>query len=450
MSIVTRKVFIDSYEKYEITHMQEKIMISLDTVSDHLIMNNYIQSSSSDVAIAQISQLAELYDGRVLVISSEGQIAYDSSGHDGGKSISMSYIKPCLEGNTISQINNEREEMLIGIPVEEHSLSENTSHVIGVLLATFPIKNIHESAAVLNKKVRNIEMIILAVLFVAGAVIVSIMVRPIIMLTRTIENVASFEEGNISMSGYQETEGIISSFNSQRNRLQVLDDSRQEFVSNVSHELKTPIASMKVLADSLLLYEDAPIEMYKDFMADIVEEVDRENKIITDLLELVNMDKGKAGLNISQTDINDMIYLIIKRLSPIAGQNGVDIKFEPSAELFADVDEVKMTLAITNLVENGIKYNHKGGWVRIKAYADHSQMVISVSDSGCGIPQDAIAHIYERFYRVDKSHSKEIGGTGLGLPIARKIILLHRGSLVAESKVDKGTVFTVKVPLVQS
>ena len=113
----------------------------------------------------------------------------------------------------------------------------------------------------------------------------------------------------------------------------------------------------------------------------------------------------------------------------------------------AEVDEVKLTLALSNLVENGIKYNRQGGWVKVVLDANHQYFTVEIADSGIGIPQESIDHIYERFYRVDKSHSREIGGTGLGLAITRSAILMHRGSISVSSEEGIGTSFVVKIPL---
>ena len=139
--------------------------------------------------------------------------------------------------------------------------------------------------------------------------------------------------------------------------MKTLDESRQEFVSNVSHELKTPMTSMKVLADSLVGQQGVPEELYQEFLSDITEEIDRENKIITDLLSLVKMDKKAADMNISNMNINELLENILKRLRPIADQRRIDLILDSFRPVTADVDEVKFTLAISNLVENGIKYN---------------------------------------------------------------------------------------------
>ena len=170
-------------------------------------------------------------------------------------------------------------------------------------------------------------------------------------------------------------------------------------------------------------------DRYQEFMGDIAKEIDRENDIISDLLTLVKMDKTVQGLNIRQININELLETILKRLKPIADKKKIEVVLESFRPVSAEIDEMKLTLAISNLVENAIKYNRDEGWVRVSLNADHKYFYVKVMDSGIGIPEEDQAHIFERFYRVDKSHSREIGGTGLGLAIARNAVIMHRGSI---------------------
>lgn len=272
--------------------------------------------------------------------------------------------------------------------------------------------------------------------------------KPFQKVTRSIEDITDgYLDESISVPDYLETELITDAFNKMLTRVRTLDDSRQEFVSNVSHELKTPLASMKVLADSLNGQEGVPVELYQEFMQDITSEIDRENQIITDLLSLVKMDKKVADLNITQVNINELLEQLLKRLHPIAAQKNVELILDSFRPVNAEVDATKLSLALSNLIENGIKYNNENGWVRVSLNADHKYFYVTVADSGIGIPEESIAHIFERFYRVDKSHSREIGGTGLGLAIARSAIVMHRGAIRVYSKENEGTTFSVRIPL---
>ncbi len=254
-------------------------------------------------------------------------------------------------------------------------------------------------------------------------------------------------DGDLDIRDCTETENISNTFNSLLAKLRLMEESRQEFVSNVSHELKTPLASMKVLADSLLVQEGAPVELYQEFMQDIAEEIDRENTIISDLLTLVKTDRKVTGLNVEVTDVNAFLEQILKRLRPIAEKENVELVFESNRSVSAEIDVTRLSLAFSNLVENAVKYNHENGWVRVSLDADHKFFYVKVSDSGMGIPQESLDYIFERFYRVDKSHSREIGGTGLGLAITRSAVVAHRGAIRVQSTVGEGTVFTVRIPI---
>ena len=274
-------------------------------------------------------------------------------------------------------------------------------------------------------------------------------VRPLHQIAATIENVsAGYSDDVLHVDTFTETKSISEAINKMMGRLKLLDDSREEFVSNVSHELKTPMTSMKVLADSLLEQENLPVEMYQEFMGDIAKEIDRENKIITDLLSLVKMDKKGQTLNIESININELLEQILKRLKPIAEKKNVEIVMESFRPVTAEIDETKLSLAISNLVENAVKYNHDNGWVHVSLNADHKFFYVKVEDSGIGIPKEDQAHVFERFVRVDKSHSREIGGTGLGLAIARNAVIAHRGAIKVFSEEGEGTTFTVRIPLI--
>ena len=159
------------------------------------------------------------------------------------------------------------------------------------------------------------------------------------------------------------------------------------------------------------------------------------------------MDKKEADIKVEKKNINELLELIVKRLRPIADQHEVELILETFKPVTAPVDETKLSLAISNLIENAVKYNKEDGWVRISLNSDHKYFYVKVEDSGLGIPEEDQEHIFERFYRVDKSHSREIGGTGLGLAITRSAILMHRGAVKVYSKEGEGTTFTVRIPL---
>ncbi len=300
---------------------------------------------------------------------------------------------------------------------------------------------------------KNLTVILVAVILSAAIVVAALltsyfMTNPLKRLSRSINDVQDgFEDDFTPVTNYSETENISDACDAMLTRLQILDRTQQEFVSNVSHELKTPLTSMKVLADSLVEQEDVPEELYREFMGDIGKEILRENEIIDDLLSLVKTDKTSAELNLASVRVDKMLEEIRKQMALIAQSRGVQLLLENPGHVVAEIDEVKITLAITNLIENAVKYNHAGGWVRVKLDADNQNCYITVADNGIGIPEEAQEQIFERFYRGDKSRSDEISGTGLGLSLARNAVALHRGSIKVQSEPGVGSTFTVRLPL---
>lgn len=393
--------------------------------------------------------ISNLYEGRVMVINSGLKIMTDTYGISEGKTIISEEVIKCFRGESISHYDSTNGYIEMTTPIiSKPSKSEEEAVIVGVMLTSISNESIVATMEILNRKAQILEILMMVGIFAMAIILSGVLTRPFNRVTEAINEVKEgFSDETISVTDYVETVHIVDAFNQLLQRMRTLDTSRQEFVANVSHELKTPMASIKVLADSLLTQTDAPVELYQEFMEDIVSEIDRENRIITDLLALVKMDKTAQELNIVSLNVNDLTELILKRLRPIARKKDVELVFESVRPVTAEVDEVKLTLIMTNLVENAIKYNKDHGWVHVTLDADHQYFTFSVSDSGIGIPEEALTHIYERFYRVDKSHSREIGGTGLGLAITKNAVLLHRGSITVTSVEGEGSCFTVKIPL---
>lgn len=466
-SIVMRYGILDNYEDRAVDLRTSDVQNQLKIIANHLITYNYLQDTSSEVISAELEQLSSLYDGRVIIINSNLKIIKDTYGISEGKTIISEEVIKCLkEKSGVSKYNRDDERgtgyIEITTPITETVTTEVSEKdkgktpengrgkevVHGVMLTSVSTDSIMTTMDILSRKALILEILMLFITFVIAMILSNVLTKPFERVTKAISEVKEgFTDEPISVPDYLETEHIVDAFNQLLTRMKVLDTSRQEFVSNVSHELKTPITSMKVLADSLLSQEEVPAELYREFLVDITAEIDREDKIINDLLSLVKMDKTVSALNISVVDINALTEIILKRLRPIARKRDIEVVFESKRPVIAEVDEVKLTLVITNLVENAVKYNKEQGWVKVLLDADHQFFTLDVEDSGIGIPEESLEHIYERFYRADKSHSREIGGTGLGLAIARNAIIMHRGSIKVSSVEKEGTTFTVKIPL---
>ena len=419
-SVIVAHVMVAAYESKAVAVRKQTVEKQCDILCNLLIKENYMNDSSSQNVNSKLELLSNVYDGRILLVDRDYRIIKDTYGVDEGKTLISTMVIKCFKGEEASRYNSKTQKIEMALPVK----SPEVKQLQGAMLISFSSNEIAENILELEQKSLLITGIIIVLAVLLGYVLSTVLVKPFARVTKSIEDLTD---------GYQNEE--------------ILDESRNEFVSNVSHELKTPLTSMKVLADSLVGQEGVPEELYQEFMGDITAEIDRENKIITDLLSLVKMDKKAADLNVEHLNINQLLEDILKRLRPIADKRHIDLILDSFRPVEADVDEVKFTLAVSNLVENGIKYNVDDGWVRVTLDADHKYFYVKVADSGMGIPEESIGRIFERFYRVDKSHSKEIGGTGLGLAITRSAVTMHHGTIQVASKEGEGTTFTVRIPL---
>lgn len=442
--LILRLGFLKAYEDRAVDTRSIDITSQAKILASQIAANDYIDHPDLEDITVQLTQLSNIYDGRVMLIDRAFQIVTDTYALDTGKTIISEEVIQSFSGKEVSKYDQDSRYLEMTLPITE----TDGKNVIGVMLVSVSMDSAINNKDYLGRKIWVLVLIAGVLIFGLALFISGRMVRPLRKMEESIRDIQTgYGDEELHIDYFTETKEMSESFNQLLGRMKVLDDSRQEFVSNVSHELKTPLTSMKVLADSINAMGDAPVELYKEFMEDITNEIERENKIITDLLSLVKMDKSAADLNISVVNINEMLELILKRLRPIAEKQNIELVLETFRPVTAEIDEVKLTLAVTNLVENGIKYNRDNGWVHVTLNADHQYFYVKVEDSGIGIPEESLEHIYERFYRVDKSHSREIGGTGLGLAITRNAVLMHRGAIKAYSTEGEGTIFTIRIPL---
>lgn len=450
-AIIVTVCILIFYEARALVIRESEVMSQARILSNQIATSEYINTetdSDSTAILAQIDMLTNVYDGRVLIVDKNFRIIYDTYNMDEYKTIISEEVIKGFSGTETTSHDSENNYLEMSIPIIHPN--DEANKILGILVVSVSTSNIALNADYLSQVAWIVMVVLLFFISFLSVLISTKMTKPFRKLSDGIASVQTgYGDDSLVVHDYTETKEICDNLNEMLNRMKAMDESRQEFVSNVSHELKTPLTSMKVLADSLNSMPDAPVELYQEFMADITNEIERETKIINDLLSLVKMDKTAVTLNISTIHINELLEQILKRLQPIADKQKVKLVLESFRPVTAEVDEVKLTLAFTNLVENAIKYNRIDGegWVHVSLNADHQYFYLKVEDSGMGIPQEDLDHIYERFYRVDKSHSREIGGTGLGLAITRSSILMHRGAIKVHSELGEGTTFDVRIPL---
>lgn len=441
------RIFLNSVEKGQVNSRQVDVQNQCLILSSKLTRAGYISDAVKDASFdTEMNVTADLFHGRILIVDQNYRIIKDTFGLAEGKIVVSEEVIRCFQGENSNINNSDKNYFVQTLPIYENTPDKA---IQGVLVAAASTEYVSRQTASSRNESQFFLMIMAILLLLVSVSAAEILIRPLHSLERMLTRAAA---GNLASDihehTYRETKEISETVSSMFSKLREVDQSRQEFVSNVSHELKTPITSIRVLADSLMGMEGTSVELYQEFMRDISDEIDRESKIIDDLLALVKMDKaGEAQMKVSSISINQLMEMILKRLRPIAGKRNVELIYESIREVSADVDEVKLSLAFNNLVENAIKYNVDDGWVKVTLDADHKAFYVTVADSGIGIPEEFQRYIFERFYRVDKARSRETGGTGLGLAITKSVILMHNGTIKVESREGEGTVFTVRIPL---
>lgn len=260
-------------------------------------------------------------------------------------------------------------------------------------------------------------------------------------------------KGNFSkrmkVKGKNEIAQMGETLNYMCEELSLLEEKRRKFVSDASHELKTPMAGIKLICDSLVAAEDPDPDMVKEFLTDMSYEVDRLTRVVERLLVLTKLDSGGNSMRLEETDIRSLVGHVVRKLQPIADKKNITIYTDYHEALFAPalIDYDKIYEALYNIIDNAVKYSPSDSLVQVDVSEKEGWIVIKVSDNGPGIPESERDRIFERFYRLDDSRARDTGGTGLGLAIAKEAVLMHGGSITVSQGRDGGSVFTIVLPL---
>ncbi|MDR2183199.1 MAG: HAMP domain-containing histidine kinase [Clostridiales bacterium] len=392
-----------------------------------------------------IDSAAQSHSARILVVDAMAMVLFDSFEMlYQGNTLAGAGVLQALGGVQHSAMPDSRTITEIAPIFDE----ENA--VVGAVIVTHSITDLDIVLDSINELTLGFILLMALIVAIAVMLIAQWLIRPMRHILSATQKISEGQlEERISLKSRDEFSDLGLAINDMTDKLAKVETARQEFVSNVSHELKTPLSSIKVLSESLVHQENVDGAVYKEFLIDINSEVDRMTNIVNELLTLVRLDETELPLNISHFDFNKMLEGVIKRLRPLAGQRGVSLEFTEHRQIHIEADEMKIGLAISNLVENAIKYNNPGGHVKILLDADNKNAFVTVADNGVGISEENQANVFARFFRADKGRGREtgMGGTGLGLAITHKTILLHKGSIKVASKEEEGSTFTVRIPL---
>lgn len=322
---------------------------------------------------------------------------------------------------------------------------------VGVAVYISAVQEIYENLHSIQLKVLSWMVIVAALVLILSIFVMRSITRPIGELNEGIQKMTGGDlSARVNVHGKNEFADLALAFNSMSEKIEALDKTRSQFVSNASHELKTPLSTMKILIETLVYQDPMDPAMTKDFLNDINQEIDRLNRIVSDLLTLVNIDSGGARLNLAEISLNSLLEEQVKRLLPLARENGIEINLEMRDEITLAGDRLKLQQVIYNVIDNAIKYTPRGGEVETSLVRSGKKAIIRISDTGIGIPAADLPHIFDRFYRVDKARSRATGGTGLGLSIVKQTVQQHGGSISASSVEGKGTSFEIELPIQQA
>lgn len=324
----------------------------------------------------------------------------------------------------------------------------NQSDVIGVVLLSSPVQTMMQNLYELRDQMLVIFIVVAVIAIIFCLVFSQIITKPMTALTKSIQNMARGDFSvRVKVRGSGEMRRLARTFNSMSEKIESLDQARNQFVSNASHELKTPLATMKIMIESLIYQPEMEVGLRTEFMTDINREIDRLSSVVTDLLTLVRMDVKDVKLSRENMSLAALIKHTRHILDPMVKkrQQTVTLTIQDECDMYAD--RTKLQQVVYNLMENAVKYTQEGGKVDVTLQRIGRSAVMTVKDNGPGISAEHLPHIFDRFYRVDKARSREAGGTGLGLAIVHQLVMLHGGEIHVESEEGKGTSFIVELPL---
>ena len=401
---------------------------------------------------AALSSMTETGVNRLLVTDTAGRILYDSRKENGavGKYAFYSEIAEALWGNDAFYCTYDEQAFFsrMAEPVVYHN------EIVG---AVYVYEYDTEQAELLKgfqQNLMTISLIVAISVLLLSYGLSRMLTRSISTLLTAIRNV---REGAYStraeVRGNDEIAQIAAEFNSLTDRLATTENARRRFVSDASHEMKTPLAGIQLMSDSIMQTEDMNPKMIREFVSDIGQEAQRLNRITEHLLALTRLDSEfmpQVDEN-TATAVDTVCERVVRMLGVVAREKGVTLTCDCAEGAVVRATEDDVHQVLYNLMENGIKYSGNGGFVHTCATVEGDFVAITVEDNGIGIPEADRPHVFDRFYRVDKMRSRAVGGTGLGLSIAKDTVEYRGGSISVDGRGDNaGTVFTVRLPRAES
>ena len=413
----------------------------------------FFASAQMDDLQALMEDTAAEMGGRLLITDKDGKVQADSFGLLYGTRLPLPEVVDILvDGENLSYGIHQLDSAALSGSAENYaaycaakiSLSGRT---LGAVLFVSPVQELVDSLNAVRRQLWSVFLIVAVAAAVAAVLFSRVITRPIIALTRTIRKMGRGDlSARVKVRASGEMRDLADSYNAMAEEIEHFDQSRSQFVSNASHELKTPLTTMKILLENLIYQPDMPDELRGEFLQDMNHEIDRLTNVVTDLLTLTQADSHQTPMKPERTDLSALTEDALHLLRPAAEKRDQALNSAIAPGLRITCDPGKMRQIITNLVDNALKYTPDGGEITVSLTDEGDHVALRVSDNGVGIPEADQARIFDRFYRVDKARSRATGGTGLGLAIVRQLVTMHQGEISVVSAPGEGSTFTVTLP----
>ncbi|WP_449240912.1 sensor histidine kinase [Desulfoscipio gibsoniae] len=386
---------------------------------------------------------------RVLVLDQRGSVIVDSYGEEWvlNRTLRHGEVQTALAGSGqtgVHRLGSGERVLYAAVPMLRNKSVAGVVMLVAGLDDVYAVLGDIQGRMVLVSLVSGLVAVLLS-LWLAG-----LLTRPVKELTGAVRQVAAGRLAQrIPARSGDELGQLAVAFNDMSGRLAEVDRSRRRFLADASHELKSPLSSVKALAQSLLDTNEQDIAVYREYLADINTEMDRLARIVNHMLQLTRLEEGDSPLPLEDRSIGDLVDHVITLLFPRAKECGVSLQTNIASGLCWPLNPDLTTGIILNLVDNAVRHTPEGGRVTVEAWAEKENLTVRVADTGEGIPAEDLPRIFDRFYRVDKARSRATGGTGLGLAIVRRAMRRHGGTVKVASRYGAGTVFELMFPYQQ-
>ncbi len=435
----------NSMRQYTLQQKEVQVLGQANVISGYIAQYQDLSESSINFLLRQ-QQLGS--GGRVLMLDCDAVVTFDSNnGAMQGRMMPSPVVLDALRGNNNAE---EGEDVSGDLIISATVPITRDRKVMGVIYYQTSGTEITEYMDKIRGILLMLTVLVCILVSVVGFILAAIITEPIRRLTHRLEEMSEDDDNaELDITAGGEIGTLVNSFNKMTAKIKTQEEKRQEFVSNASHELKTPLSSIKLISDSLLNAPNASRETVEEFLTDMNVQVDRLTRIVNKLLTLTKMDSSAsvARMEFSVLNLSEICANVVKALRPLAEQKSINLDFFADGAIYSRVERDRIWEAIYNILDNSIKYTPAGGRVSMDISKENGNAIITVEDTGIGIAPEELYKIFDRFYRVDKARARETGGTGLGLSIALTAVELHGGNIQVESREGEGSKFMIIIPI---